>query len=155
MANAYLSLGGITDSTFPDRLLTQSAFNAFMATNLPEAIDKSGPVPVIDYSKLLVSKGTLPHVTVTTAVTGATGITVGYKTNVLVANVSASDQVTAFAKTKSGELIIARKARGGEATGSILIPYTGIDSSQVECCYLLVTNADGKNVSTSTFDLVS
>jgi hypothetical protein len=140
---------------FTDRLETQTPFNAFMAANLPGAINKTGAVPVIDYSKMVVSSGTLFHVTVTTAIAGASGITLNYKTDTLIPNVSGSDQVVAFAKTKNGELIIARQVRGTEALGNILIPATGINATDVECCFLFVLNKDGSNASVSTYVQVS
>ena len=155
IVDAYNSFGGVTNTLFTDRLETQTPFNAFMAANLPGAINKTGAVPVIDYSKMVVSSGTLFHVTVTTAIAGASGITLNYKTDTLIPNVSGSDQVVAFAKTKNGELIIARQVRGTEALGNILIPATGINATDVECCFLFVLNKDGSNASVSTYVQVS
>src|ERR1035437_8880615 len=71
MLKEYRSFGGLLRNNFPDKLVTESAFNVFMKINLPEAIDKSTGVPAIDYSKLQVSLGGLPQVKVTSAVTGA------------------------------------------------------------------------------------
>ena len=70
IVNAYKSFGGIPKTSFPEKLATQTAFNAFVQANLPTAINKTGTVPVIDYSKLLASKGTLLKVEVPTAVAG-------------------------------------------------------------------------------------
>jgi len=155
MAKAYRSFGGVLRKNFTDKPETESAYNVFMRINLPEAIDKTSGVPVIDYSKLQVSQGGLPPVKVTTAVAGATGITVSYKTNTGIDDVSASDQIVAFGKTLEGELIIARKARGGEAVNTILIPYQGISASDVVCCYVVAMSEDGKQVSDSTYTTVS
>jgi len=93
----------------------------------------------------------LPPVKVTTALAGATGITVSYKTNTGIADVSATDQIMAFGKTVEGELIIARKARGGEAVSTILIPYQGISASDVACCRVVAMREDGMQVSDSTY----
>jgi hypothetical protein len=155
MLKEYRSFGGLLRNNFPDKLETESAYNFFMRINLPEAINNSGGVPVIDYSKLQVSQGGLPQVKVPSAVAGTMGITVSYKTNLLIADVSASDQVVAFGKTKDGELIIARQVRGNESLSTILIPYPGINASDVACCYVMVTSEDGKRVSDSTFVTVS
>ena len=151
MVNAYKSFGGIPMLSFKDRLVNQTIFNAFVEANLPEAINKTGAVPVIDYSKLLVSRGTLLPVVVPTAEASASGITVTYKTDALTPGVSSSDEVVALAKTKTGELIVARQVRGGEKTATILIPYPGIAANQVECCYLFVLNEDGSKSSDSTY----
>jgi hypothetical protein len=155
IVNAYKALGGIPKTSFPDRLETQTPFNAFIEANLPGAIDKTGAVPVIDYSKMVVSKGTLPAVTVPTAVVGATGITLSYKTDVQIPDVKATDQIVAVAETTSGELLIAKQARGSLAAASILIPYPGILAADVQCCYLFVLNQDGSNASGSTYAAVN
>ncbi|MDD4971322.1 MAG: DUF6266 family protein [Paludibacter sp.] len=155
MLKAYRSFGGCLRTNFPDKLVTESAYNFFMRINLPEAIDKTGTVPVIDYSKLVVSQGGLPPVKVLTAVAGAAGITLSYKTNLQIADVSETDQVVAFGKTNEGELIIARQVRGIQEVSSILIPYAGISADDMVCCYLMVTSEDGKQVSDSTYVVVS
>jgi len=54
MAKAYRSFGGVLRKNFTDKPETESAYNVFMRINLPEAIDKTSGVPVIDYSKLQV-----------------------------------------------------------------------------------------------------
>jgi hypothetical protein len=155
IVDAYKAFGGIPKISFPERLATQTAFNAFIQANLPAAIDKTGPVPVIDYSKMLVAKGTLPEVSVQTAVAGAAGITLSYKTDLLIPDVLATDEVTAFAKLKTGELIVARQVRGTQELGTILIAYAGINADDVECCFLFVLNEEGSNASDSTYVVVS
>ena len=151
MAKAYRSFGGLLRKNFPDKLITESAYNVFMKINLPEAIDKSGEVPAIDYSKLVVSQGELPYVKVISAVAGAAGITVSYKTNTGIADVSALEQIVVFGKTTDGEIIIARQAMGSEALNNVLIQYPGIAAADVVCCYVLVIREDGKQVSDSMF----
>jgi len=148
IVKAYESFGGATDIAFPKRAENQSPFNAFVAANLPEAIDKSGSTPVIDYSKLLISNGTLLK-TVATATIGATGITMAYKKNVD-PRITDDDEVVALAKLKSGELLLEKKVCGKTA-GSVLLPYEDITADDVECCYLFVQKADGSNVSDSTY----
>jgi len=154
IVNAYKSFGGIPMLSFKDRQVNQTIFNAFVAANLPEAINKTRAVPVIDYSKLLVSKGTLLPVAAPSAEVSASGITLTYKTDALTPGVSTKDEVVALAKTKAGELIVARQVRGSEKTATILIPYPGIAANQVECCYLFVLNEDGSNASDSTYVVV-
>ena len=154
IVNAYEALGGMSDIGFPKRPVIFSPFNAFMVANLPSAVNKTAAVPVIDYTKLVVSNGTLPKVIVQTAVAGTGGITLSYKTSILAPKVSATDEVVALALLKSGELIIARQARGSQGLGTILIAYAGINADQVECCYLFVVKEDGSNVSDSTYVVV-
>ena len=154
IVDAYEALGGMSDIGFPKRPVIFSPFNAFMVANLPSAVNKTGVIPVIDYTKLVVSSGTLPKVIVQTAVAGAAGITLSYKTPILSPKVSETDEVVALALLKTGELVIARQPRGTQALGAILIAYAGINADEVECCYLFVLKEDGSNASDSTFVVV-
>ena len=148
IVNAYESFGSATDIAFPKRAENQSPFNAFVAANLPEAIDKSGAVPAIDYSKLKVSIGTLKE-SVATASIEANGISLNYKAN-SDPRMTAADKIVALAKLKSGELLLEQKVCG-ITSGTVLLPYQGITADEVECCYLFVLKADGSNVSNSTY----
>ena len=154
VVETYEALGGISDIGFPKCPRKLSPYNEFMLENLPHAVDKSGITPVIDYTKLVVSSGTLPKVIVQTAVAGAAGITLSYKTPILSPKVSETDEVVALALLKTGELVIARQPRGTQALGTILIAYAGINADDVECCYLFVLKEDGSNASDSTFVVV-
>ncbi|MDD4968092.1 MAG: DUF6266 family protein [Paludibacter sp.] len=155
ITKAYHSFGGVPKTSFPCRVESLSPLAAFIAANLPEAIDKTGAVPVIDYSKMLVSSGNLPLVEVPTAVAGAAGITLSYKSDHIIPDVSATDEVTALAKLKTGGLLMARQVRGAQEMGSILLTYAGISADDVECCFLFVMNEDGSNASDSTYVVVS
>jgi hypothetical protein len=155
VVDTYELLGGITDIGFPKRARKLSPFNVFMLENLPHALDNTGVAPVIDYTKLVVSSGSLPKVIVPTAVAGAAGITLSYKTSLFSAKVSSTDEVVAFALLKTGELLVARQVRGTLEMGSILLSYAGINADEVECCYLFVMKEDGSNVSDSTYVVVS
>ena len=104
VVDTYEALGGITDIGFPKRPHAFSPFNAFLVANLPDAVNKTGVIPVIDYTELVVSNGSLPKVIVPSAVSGTVGITVNYKTATLVPKVSETDKVVAFALLKTGEL---------------------------------------------------
>jgi len=146
----YESFGGITDIGLTSRPRVYSPFNEFVKANLPTAIDKTGPIPVVNYSKLVVSNGTLPEVPVTSAIVGATGITVNYKSPLKQPKVLDTDEVVAFAKLKNHELIIERQIRGKSETGSILLEYPDLNVNDVVCCYVFVLSADGTNSSIST-----
>jgi len=151
IVNAYEKFGGSNYIAFPKRREDQTPFNAFMATNLPEAINKTGETPVIDFSKLVVSSGTLPKVPVISATAGAAGITLNYKTNVKTPKISANDEVIACALLKNGELALERSVRGSDAENSILLEYPDIKAADVECCYVYVISEDGSNASESTY----
>lgn len=152
----YESFGGITDIGLTSRPRIYSPFNEFVKANLPNAIDKTGAIPVIDYSKLVVSNGSLPEVPVISANVGATGITITYKSSLKLPKASETDEVVAFAKLKNHELIIERKIRGLSTTGTILLPYPEtLDANEVECCYVFALNADGSNASNSTYVVVN
>jgi hypothetical protein len=150
-AEVYGSFGGIIGEGFPERAAGQSAYNQFMAANLPEAIDKTGSELAIDYSKLLVASGSLPKVVVTEGVIDATGIKVSYQTNLKIPKVNATDEMVLIAKTQIGELLVEKQPRGTDATGTILIDYPGIQVADVLCCYLFVKSADGSKASKSVY----
>lgn len=147
----YQTFGGITDEGFPEGPIGQSAYNQFMGANLPGAVDKSGDEPVIDYSKLVVSNGTLPQVMVTAANVTAAGISINYQTNLKIPKVYATDEVVVVAKTAIGELLIEKQVRGDAKTGTIVLDYPGIKAADVKCCYLFVRSANGSKASTSTW----
>ena len=147
----YQSWGGATDLGFPENSDGQSAYNLFMAANLPGAIDKSGAEPVIVYSKLQVSNGSLPIVVISNVTINAAGISISYQTNVRIPKINATDEVVAIAKTNIGEILMDTKVRGAETTGTIVIDYPGILAADVKCCYLFVRSADGSKASRSVY----
>ena len=147
----YQSWGGVTDLGFPENSDGQSAYNLFMAANLPGAIDKSGAEPVIVYSKLQVANGSLPIVVISNVTVDAAGISISYQTNVRIPKINATDEVVAIAKTNIGEILMDTKTRGAETTGTIMIDYPGILAADVKCCYLFVRSADGSKASRSVY----
>ena len=155
IVDAYDSFGGITDEGFPGRPRTYSPYNAFMEANLNSAIDNTGDTPVIDYSKLRVSDGSLPVLVINGSTTGAAGITITYESDLDTPKVDATDQIVAFVKLKKGSLLVARQVRGKDAISTILISYPGIAATDVVCCYAYVLNEDGTKVSKSVFVQVS
>jgi hypothetical protein len=151
IVNAYQSLGGFADNGFPLRPDTQSVYNAFVAANLLSAIDNTGTIPVIDYRKMLIAKGTLQGVKVTSAVVNASGITVNYATNLSFPHIATTDMVMVVAKTKEGALMSASQQRGSDPTGSISLVSPNISKDDIDYVYLFVITADKKNVSNSVF----
>ncbi len=145
------SWGGVMELGFPEVPEGQSPYNVFMSVNLPNAIDNSGAEPVIDYTKLSVSDGSLPALVVPEASIVAGGISISYKTSLLIPKVNETDEVVAIAKTTAGEVLIETKVRGAEAVGTIVIPYPGINVSDVKCCYLYVRSKDGSKASKSVY----
>jgi len=151
VADEYQSFGGATDEGFPERESGKSGYNLFVAANLPAAIDKSGAKPVIDYSKLVVSDGTLPQVVVTGGSVTAAGISITYQTNAKIPKVNATDVVVVVAKTQIGELLYEKATRTDALSTTILIDYAGIRAADVKCCYLFVLSADGSKASKSVY----
>jgi len=151
LAEEYVGFGGVTDQGFPECPKGMSAYNLFMAANLPAAIDKSGAEPIVDYSKMVVANGTLPSVVVTGGEVTPTGITIGYQTNLLIPKVSATDEVVAVVKTTVGELLVTKQARGGDTAGNIIVAYPGISVADVKCCYLFVRTVDGMKSTKSVY----
>jgi len=151
IGDEYQSFGGLIDEGFAERPMGQTAYNQFMTANLPGAVDKSGAEPVIDYSRLLISSGSLPQVVVTEAAVTAVGISIGYLTNVKIPKVSVTDEVVVVAKTQMGELLLDRQPRGDAKAGTIVLDYPGIDAADVKCCYLFVRSVDGGKTSKSVW----
>jgi hypothetical protein len=151
IGDGYKSFGGITDEGFPEGPSNQSGYNQFMAANLPGAIDKGGAEPVIDYSKLAVSDGSLPQLIVTGAAVVAEGISITYQTNTRIPKINATDEVVVVAKTLIGELLVEKQVRGEAKTATIVVDYPGIQAADVKCCYVFVRSADGAKASKSVF----
>jgi hypothetical protein len=151
LGEEYKNLGGLPELSFPEVQATQSAYCLFMAANLSGAIIRVGTEPAIDYEKMVVSNGSLPSVFVSGGTIVAGGISVSYKTNVLLPNENETDEVWAIARTQTGELLVAKQDRGTEAVGTILIPATGIQVADVKFCYLFMLNADGNKASKSVY----
>jgi hypothetical protein len=147
----YQTFGGITDEGFPEANSNQSGYNLFIGANLPGAIDKSRAEPVIDYSKLVVSAGSLLPLIVTEAKVTASGISISYQMNVRIPKVNATDEVVVVTKTQIGELLVEKQPRGDAKTGNIVVDYPGIQAADVKCCYLFLRNGDGSKASKSVY----
>jgi len=151
IVEVYTILGGIPDEGFVQRNENTTAFNAFIKANLSTAVNKSGNSTVIDYSKLVVSNGSLPKLSVTAFSLDATGIMVTYvpKQNLLT-NLP-TDIVVAIALLKTGELWIERQTRGSGVIATVLIPVTNVSAVDIQAVYLFVKRADGSKTSVSTY----
>ncbi|VBB48629.1 hypothetical protein TRIP_D450084 [uncultured Paludibacter sp.] len=151
MSDEYTSLASIISFGFPNRPKNQSPYNAFMAANLPVAVDKSGETPVIDYSKMVLSKGSLPRVNVVSVETGETGITVNYQPRSAYPEASPDDVVTAVVKSTEGMLYSVSKPRGELETDSILLPLLNATTDNVIYIYLMVVSADKQKASQTSY----
>lgn len=151
IGDVWASLGGFADCGFPARPEKLSPYNYFMALNLPNAINNSGNVPVINYELLQVSKGTYPGVIVDSATVSVTGIAFSCESCIDFPNADAGDVVTALAKTKAGALYAVRQARGSETTVSIQLAMPNVAKENIEFVYLFVTSVDGKKASNSVY----
>jgi hypothetical protein len=145
------ALGSIPEEGFVQRPADTSVYVAFMAANMPAAIDKSGETTVIDYSKLTVSNGSISKVIVTEATLDETGITVRYMPSLKNERNKPTDEIVALALLASGELWVERQPRGSELTDSILIPVTNVTAADMLGVYLFAKRADGSKSSKTTY----
>jgi len=155
IANGYQLFGDIPSIGFVERKKNLTVYNAFMAANLRNAIDKTGDVAVIDYSKLIVSKGSLPAITVIDCVVEGKVITVRFKTNIGLPKVSDTDDVALLIMYNDDGLHLVRQMRGKEAQSSIQYSDTDIIAADLKCCYLFALSADGKKSSNSVYVEIS
>lgn len=155
MSDEYTSLGSIIRIGFPSRPKNQSPYNAFMSANMAVAVDTSGEIPVVDYSKMVLSKGALPKVNVTSATIGEEGITVSYQPLSAYPEASADDVVYAVLKTVEGAVYSASKARGNSNTDSLLLPLPNVTAEDVLCIYVIVVSANKQKASQTSYTVVS
>lgn len=151
IVDLYPALGSIPEEGFVQRTLNTSVYNAFMAANMPGAIDKSGDTSVIDYSSLIVANGTLPKLFGTEATLDETGITVKFSPAIKNRINQPTDEIVAIALLSTGELWLEREVRGSELQNSILLPVTGVTVADILGVYLFAKRADGSKVSKSVF----
>jgi len=159
LAKLYKSLKpvivmGFTDDSFPklpENIYTDSPYNLFVKANFSFAFETIEDMPVTVYPLLLLSRGTLPEVTVIDAVTNTDGITIQYDAELLPEVTFAIDEIIACAKLKDGSLLIARQMRGYDTIGTIFLKFHVPDAAEVECCYVFARSWDGKKVSNSTY----
>jgi hypothetical protein len=156
ISEVYNSIGGFINAGFPVRPETQSPYNYFMALNLPNAIDNSGDVPVIDYSLLQISKGSLPGVEVLSATVTNGGITLecescfGYGQSAVV-----DDLITVLCRMKNGALYFKKQPRGSEETCQLVVSIPAVVKENIEFVYVFVTSTDGKKASNSMYVPIS
>jgi hypothetical protein len=151
ISDAWASLGGFGESGFPSRPEKLSAFNVFMSLNLPNAIDSTGDVSVIDYSLLQVSKGSLPGVDDVKVEINAAGITFTGDTLLDYPKALTTDVITVLLKKANGALKAVKQPRGEGETFSAQIALPGITAADVEFVYVFVNSADGTKASNSVY----
>jgi hypothetical protein len=151
ISDAWASLGGFGESGFPSRPEKLSAFNVFMSLNLPNAIDSTGDVSVIDYSLLQVSKGSLPGVDDVKVEINAAGITFTGDTLLDYPKAQTTDVITVLLKKANGALKAVKQPRGESETFTAQIALSGITAADVEFVYVFVNSADGTKASNSVY----
>ncbi len=147
----YKTLKGIVATGFPNRLITQSPFNAFTEYNMKNAVDKSGEYPVIDYAKMVITNGSYEGVIAKNAVVTENGIVVTFKSRGNVPGTLATDKVTALVKTSDGALYLAKGVRGNGVTGEISIDCPEVTKEDILYVFLYVTSSDGTSISKSEY----
>lgn len=151
ISDAWASLGGFGESGFPSRPEKLSAFNVFMSLNLPNAIDSTGDVSVIDYSLLQVSKGSLPGVDDVKVEINAAGITFTGDTLLDYPKAQTTDVITVLLKKANGALKAVKQPRGEGETFTAQIAMPSITAADVEFVYVFVNSADGTKASNSVY----
>jgi hypothetical protein len=75
-------------------------------------------VPVIDYPKLQIARGTLTAVEVINTSVAASVLTVNYDSQMDFPKVDATDVITVLVKTLRGAVYFTRQARGADFEGT-------------------------------------
>ena len=151
IAEMYRKFRGIIALGFPERDERQSPQNMFVSANFTTAFVMEDNIPVISYPRMLLSKGSLPRVTIPQATTDAGGITIHYNAGALRPDVNATDEIIACAMLTTGELLIVRQFIGFEPIGTIQLKYPALLVEQVACCYAFVRSGDGEKASDSVY----
>ena len=151
----YPALGSIPAEGFVQRTANTSVYTAFMAANMPKAIDKTGDASVIDYTNLIVADGSISKVIVSDAVLDETGITVRYMPSLKNQLNFPTDEIVALALLASGELWVERQPRGSVDNTPILIPVTNVTAADILGIYVFAKRADGSKVSKTAYVQIS
>jgi hypothetical protein len=151
IANIFQMFGQYTEFGFVERKSNLTAYNVFMAANLPNAIDKTGAEPVVDYSKLLIAKGSLPCVEVTNCELNNNVITVNYLTKNGLPKTSTTDEIVLLVVLKNGAIYVARQIRGEGISSSIELTSRHINKIEILCAYVFTLSTDGKKASNSVY----
>jgi len=107
---------------------------------------------VFQYSRLVVSKGSLPGLNVIECVMSDEGIRISYETDLGLPKVSETDKIVGFATTTNNkDPLNQSQVRGSDETGSILIGYEDMSPENIVSCYLYSVSADGKKSSDSVY----
>jgi len=149
IADAYVMLGGFVDMGFPQRDIRQSAYNVFMSLNLPGAVDSTGDEPVINYSKLVVARGSLPQLDLLQASVSTTGIRLQFESSIALSKASADDVVITLVKRAGRVIKSVQTARGEAELLQVDVALPGITKEEVEFIYVFVISKDGSKASNS------
>lgn len=144
-------LGSIPQEGFAQRASESSIYAAFMAANLSGAIDKSGDVAAVDYTKLKVADGSLSVPVVKSGKLTAQGISISYMASLKNQQNLPTDEMVALALLANGELWVERQPRGAAVESTILIPVEDAVSDDILGVYLFSKRADGSKVSKSAY----
>ena len=137
---------------FKNQAVKMSAFNAAMSANFKSAVIGTYPAFVIDFTKVLLSKGNLPgalNPVAVAAIAGAVNFT--WDDNTWETDAMADDQTLLIVINPAKEAAVSVKGliTRGVGAQTITLPnsYTG-DEVQ---CYIAFTNANGSVISNSQY----
>ncbi|MFM2292901.1 MAG: hypothetical protein RIS29_2714 [Bacteroidota bacterium] len=151
VADLSTTLGGIPQEGFVQLAGNVSAYTAFVAKNIREALDKTGDVTVIDYSKVSVSDGTLPLVAVTGATVTATGVELEYAAQSAMQANRSDDEIIAVVLLKTGEVWVSRQARGEAEEAKLVVAVKSLQAENVQAIYVFALRADKSKASGTTW----
>ena len=151
LGELYPLFGGIPEEGFAQRSKSTTSYIAFMSANMPGALDKSGDMTVIDFSKLTVASGTLPKLIVSEATLDASGIKLTYLPMLRNQANKSTDVLVAMVLLNTGELWIERQLRWSEESDLMLLPVTNVSAADIQGIYLFVKNTEGSKTSNSVY----
>ena len=151
LGKQYRMLSPILCLGFPENSDNKTPQNMFVAANFSTAFELLDEQPVLQYPLMLISKGSLPELSVTDAALDAQGITISYDATALLPEMTGFDEIIAFAMMKNGALHIVKQILGFVTTGSVFLKLKDKEDEEVACCYVFVRSGDGKKSSNSVF----
>jgi hypothetical protein len=145
------ALSGLVASTFMDSVEQMTGFNKALAHAIKNAITGAYPAFEINYSAVLVSKGTLPNVQAPAAVAGAAGIVTWHWTdNSGLSKATANDRAILVAYSPDLAMCVYTTVGALRSTGTDSLNIPGFSGKTVQT-WIGFLSANGKSVANSIF----
>jgi len=136
--------------TFKDGVSKQTGYNKMMAQSIKSAITGVWPNYALDYSHVLVGRGSLPNVQAPQAAAGAAGIVSWHWTPLLMGKATANDTavLVVYCPALGLSAYTTTGALRGASAGSLNVP--GL-SGQVVHTWISFLSLDGKDAANSLY----